>query len=147
MAFVFFAGLYGKWLGQREMQRSFPGPAAGGPSEDGLPLDEVYLVLAGYSFRDRAQPYHLHLFSSEGEGLSIKSVLTSQIIVVPRSLTMEKRLEAQRETGSPLGSFLALCRSFLHKRFGEGEEVGRPFYFATITPYGYKEVTEEEVKG
>jgi len=111
------------------------------------PLDEVYLVLAGYSFRDRAQPYHLHLFSSEGEKIRIKALPISQVIVVPRSLSVEKRLEAHCGTGLPLDSLLTFCKSFLKKRSGEGEDVGPPFYFATITPFGYKEIAEEEVKG
>jgi hypothetical protein len=146
-AFFFFTDHFGKWLGQRERQPSFSPLTAGGPSEEPLPLNEVYLILAGYSFKDRARPYHLHLFSTEGEKISIKTLPTSEIIVVPRSLSMEKRLETQRETGSPLNPLLTLCKSFLNKRSGEGEDVGRPFYFATITAFGYKEVMEEEVKG
>jgi len=147
MAFFFFTDHYGKWLGQREIQHSLSPRAPGGTSEEAPPLNEVYLILAGYSFRDRAQPYRLHLFTSEGERPSIKALPTSQIIVVPRSLSMEKRLETQRETGSPLDPLLTLCKSFLKKRSGEGEDVGPPFHFATITPFGYKEVVEEEVKG
>jgi hypothetical protein len=60
---------------------------------------------------------------------------------------MERRLEAQRGSGSSLDQLLTLCKSFLKKRSAEGEEVGPPFYFATITPFGYKEVVEEEIKG
>ncbi len=74
-------------------------------------------------------------------------VQTSRIIVVPRSLSMERRLQAHLEAGSSLGPLLPLCKSFLMKRSGDGEEVGSPFYFGTITPLGYKEVTDEEVKG
>jgi hypothetical protein len=54
-------------------------------------------------------------------------------------------LENQRMTGSSLNQLLILCKSFLKKRSMEGEEVGPPFYFATITPFGYKEIVEEEV--
>lgn len=147
MALSFFTDQYGKWLGQRGMQQSFSPPTRDGVSEEAVPLNEVYLILAGYSFRDRAQSYHLHLFSSEGERISIRALPTSQIIVVPRSLSMERRLEAQHKGGSPLDQLLSLCKSFLNKRSAEGEEVGPPFYFATITPFGYKEVVEEEVKG
>ncbi len=147
MALFFFTDQYGKWLGQRRRQRSFSPPTLDGTPEEALPLNEVYLILAGYSFRDRAQPYHLHLFSSEGERMSIKAIPTSQIIVVPRSLSMEKRLEAQHQGGSSLDELLTLCKSFLKKRCAEGEEVGPPFHFATITPFGYKEVAEEEAKG
>jgi hypothetical protein len=139
-ALHFFTDQYQKWLERRERLLSL---APERPEED-LPLNEVYLILAGYSFRDRTRPYHLHLFSSEGEGASIRSLPISHLVVVPRSLSMERRLEAQRETGSPLKPVLALCKSFLMKRSGGGEEVGPPFYFATITPSGYREVLDEE---
>jgi 20S proteasome alpha/beta subunit len=147
IALSFFTDQYGRWLGRRGMQQPFFPPTPDGASEDAIPLKEVYLILAGYSLRDRAQPYHLHLFSSEGAGNSVKAIPTFQIIVVPRSLSMERRLEAQHQGGSSLNQLLALCKSFLKKRAAEGEEVGPPFYFATITPSGYKEVVEEEVKG
>ncbi len=147
MAFFFFTDQYGKWLSQRGLEHPFSSPIPDGDSEEALPLNEVYLILAGYSFRDRARPYHLHLFSSEGERVSIKALQTSQIIVVPRSLSMERRLEVQRERGSSLNQLLTFCKSFLKKRAGEGEEVGPPFYFAAITPSGYKEIVEEEIKG
>jgi hypothetical protein len=147
MALFFFTDQYGKWLSQRGLHHSFPPPAPDEESEEGLPLNEVYLILAGFSFRDRAQPYQVHLFTSEGEKISIRALPTSQIIVVPRSLSIERRLENQRIAGSSLDQLLALCKSFLKKRSMEGEEVGPPFYFATITSVGYKEIVEEEVKG
>ncbi len=147
MALFFFTDQYGKWLSQRRLQDSSSSPIPDEESEEAHPLDEVYLILAGFSFRDRAQPYHVHLFTSEGEKISVRALPTSQIIVVPRSLSMERRLEIQRETGSSLDQLLALCKSFLKKRSAEGGEVGPPFYFATITSFGYKEIVEEEVKG
>jgi len=147
MASVFFTDQYAKWLGQRRMSHPSSPLTPDEASEEALPLNEVYLILAGYSFRDRLRPYPLHLFSTEGEGMPIKVFSTSHIIVVPRSLSMEKKLEAYRDTKSPLDPVLALCKSFLRKRSGEEEEVGSPFYFATITPLGYREIVEEEVKG
>ncbi|HUL20629.1 MAG TPA: hypothetical protein VLZ10_04190 [Thermodesulfobacteriota bacterium] len=146
MALFFFTDQYGKRLGQREISHTSAPLIPDQTSEDALPLNEVYLILGGYSFRDRAQPYPLYLFSSEGEGNSIKALSTSQIIVVPRSLSMERKLVAQRETGLPLDRILSLCSSFLKRRSAEGEEVGPPFYFATITPSGYKEISAEEMR-
>jgi hypothetical protein len=146
MALFFLTDQYGRWLGQREISRASSSVMLDQTSEDALPLSEVYLILAGYSFRDRAQPFPLYLFSSEGDGTAIHALPTSQIIVVPRSLSMERKLVAQRETGSPLDRILTLCGSFLKRRSGEGEEVGPPFYFATITPFGYKEISAEEMK-
>jgi hypothetical protein len=59
---------------------------------------------------------------------------------------MEKRLEAQCLAGSSIGHLFSLCKSFLTKRSADGE-VGPPFYFATITRAGFRELMEEEVKG
>lgn len=146
MGSFFFAEQYGKWLSQREMPPLFSPQPSGEESEEMHPLNEVYLILAGYSPKDHDRPFHLHLFSSEGERMWIKALQTSQIILVPRSLSMERRLETQRMTGSSLERLLSLCKFFLKKRAAEGEEVGPPFYFATITPSGYREILEEEVK-
>jgi hypothetical protein len=147
MAVPFFSDRYGRWLNDREKHPSLPYPLVDMSSEEDLPLNEVYLILAGYSFRDSACPYPLHLFSSEGGGSSIKALLTSQIIVIPRSILMERKLEVQREKGPSLVSLLSLCKSFLKNRSAEGEEVGPPFYFATITPAGFKEISDAEVSG
>ena len=147
MASSFFTDQYGKWLEQRGMRHPSFSSTADEADEVSVPLNEVYLIFAGYSLKDRARPYVLHLFSSEGETISIKPVSTSQIIVVPRSLSIERRLEALREKGAPLAQLLSLSKSFLKKRSAEEEEVGPPFYFATITPDGYKEVVDEEVNG
>jgi hypothetical protein len=59
---------------------------------------------------------------------------------------MEKRLEAQCLAGSSIDHLLSLCKSFLKKRSAEGE-VGPPFFFATITRGGFREIMEEEVEG
>ena len=146
MALSFFTHQYGKWVEQRGMRHPSC-PTADEGDEASVPLNEVYLILAGCSSKDLIQPYLLHLFSSEGERISIKPISTSQIIVVPRSLSVERRLEALRERDAPLDQFLSLSKSFLKKRSAEEEEVGPPFYFATITPDGYKEVVDEEVNG
>jgi len=147
LARFFFTDRYGKWLSSRGRPRGSSPPAIGETSEEDLPLDEVYLILAGYSFRDCTRPYPLFLYSSEGEGMSIRALPAFHSIVVPRSLSLERKLEARRETGSPLDLLLALSKSFLKKRSEEGEDVGPPFFFATITLSGYREVAEEEVKG
>ena len=122
MAFFFFTEQYGKWLRQRGMQPPLPQPSDE-ESVQNLPLNEVYLILAGYSFRDRAQPYHLHLFSSEGERISIKAIPTSQTIVVPQSLSMERRLEAQREGGHPLINFSPFVTPFSKRGPGKGRRL------------------------
>ena len=144
-ALPFFTEHYGMWLNRREKD-PLPSRTGSEEIEEETPfLPGVYLILAGYSFRDRARPYHLYLFASGVDRTSIKIHPASQIIVIPRSLSMERRLEAQCEEGSSLDHLLSMCKSFLRRRSDEEEEVGPPFFFATITPIGYKEVIEEEV--
>src|SRR5512139_2330959 len=53
-ALYFLADQYQKWLEQREMPPSFSPQTPDQTSEEAVPLNEVYLILAGYSFRDRA---------------------------------------------------------------------------------------------
>jgi hypothetical protein len=146
-ALPFFTEQYGAWLNRREMDPLLSRTGSEEIEEEALFSPGVYLILAGYSFRDRARPYHIHLFASGEDGRSIKIHPTSDIIVIPRSLSMEKRLEGQCEGGSSLDHLLSICKSFLKRRSTEEEEVGPPFLFATITPIGYKEVIEEEANG
>ena len=142
----FFTDRYGKFLSEKKTDLDPSRPADDGESDEPSPWGGVYFILAGYSFKDRQQPYRLHLLGSEENGASISPCSTSPILLIPRSLSMEKKLEIQCEKGSSIDSLLSLCRSFLKKRSREGE-VGPPFYFATITQAGFRERMEEEVEG
>jgi 20S proteasome alpha/beta subunit len=142
----FFTDRYVRFLRARERNLDLSRPSDDGASEELSPWSGVYFILAGYSFKDRQQPYHLHLLGTEGESDSITPYSTSPILLIPRSLSMEKRLETQCVAASSIGHLLSLCKSFLKKRSTEGE-VGPPFYFATITQAGFREMMEEEVEG
>ena len=145
-AMPFFTDRYGEHSRRMGMDRLLSHRGAEDESNDPLPLTGIYLILAGYSLKDRHQPYHLHLLGSEEDGSLINTYPPSSIIVVPRSLSMERRLEAQCKEGPSLQQVLSLCKSFLKKRSAD-EEVGPPFYFATITRSGFKEIDEREVEG
>jgi hypothetical protein len=142
----FFTDRYVKFLREKGTNFDLSKPSEDGESDEPSPWTGVYFILAGYSFKDRQQPYQLCLLGREENGDSITPYSTSPILLIPRSLSMEKRLETQRLTGSSVGQLLSLCKSFLKKRSADGE-VGAPFYFATITQAGFREVMEEEVEG
>ena len=142
----FFTDRYVTFLRERERNLDLSKPSDDEESDELSPWAGVYFILAGYSFKDRQQPYHLRLLGSEENGDSIIPYSTSPILLIPRSLSMEKRLEAQCLAGSSIGYLLSLCKSFLKRRSVEGE-VGSPFYFATITQAGFREIMEEEVEG
>ena len=142
----FFTDHYVNFLRRREMDLIPFRATVHGVSDDLSPWTGVYFILAGYSFKDRQQPYHLYLLGSEEGRSEIITYRTSPIFMIPRSLSMEKKLEVQCQGGSSMSHLLSLCKSFLEK-ISVGEEVGPPFYFATITKAGLKEVMEEEVEG
>lgn len=141
----FFTDRYVKFLREKE-SLDLSRPSDDEKPDEPCPWTGVYFILAGYSFKDRQQPYHLCLLGSEENGDSITLYSISPILLIPRSLSMEKRLQAQRLAGSSIGQLLSLCKSFLRKRSADGE-VGPPFYFATITQAGFREMMEEEVEG
>jgi hypothetical protein len=142
LAMPFFSHLYGNHLREKKVNGFF-GRSTDEDSGERSPLNGVYLLLVGYSFKDRGQPYHLHLLGSDEEGISIRIYPIAHTVLIPRSLSMERRLEDERRRGSSLLHLLEVCQTFLKKRSGEEGEVGPPFYFATITAAGVQEVMRE----
>ena len=144
LGFPFFTGEYGSYLKEKRGLACSEGGATEKTSIEDAPLTGIYLIVAGYSFRDRDRPYQLRLVGNDEEGQCMREYPDSPILVVPRSLSMERRLAAQREGGALPDQILSLFESFLRKRSAEEEEVGLPFHFATITAAGVKEMTREE---
>jgi 20S proteasome alpha/beta subunit len=144
LAVPFLTDEYGKYLTRRSFH-AHPDEAmqSEGP-EEAAPLTGIYLIVAGYSFKDRHQPYRLQLLGNDEEGQCIRAYPAAPILVIPRSLSMERRLKAQHDGRVSHDQLLSLIESFLRKRSTEEEEVGPPFHFATITPAGVREVTKGE---
>ena len=144
LAVPFLVNEYGRYLRQGVSRPHYGSAAPEKDSEEAVPLNGVYFIMAGYSFKDRHQPYRLQLLGNDEEGQPIRSYPETPILVIPRSLSMERRLEAQREGGASHDQILSLLESFLTKRSTEEKEVGPPFYFATITPGGVREMARGE---
>jgi hypothetical protein len=142
LAMPFFSDLYGKYLREKKRKPFFERAVDEDPDERS-PLNGVYLLLAGYSFKDREQPYHLHLLGSDEEGMAIRVYPIVHTVLIPRSLSMERRLEEERRRGSSLLHLHDLCQTFLNRRSAEEGEVGPPFYFVTITPAGVQELMKD----
>lgn len=106
-------------------------------SDEGL--NRIYFILAGYSPTLPPPGYRLVLLGSdEGEPLHLMPV--GNLVVMPRNLGMEMRLFKALTGGAPLAELLAMSREFLEKMAAAKDEVGPPYYFATITPSGYQPV-------
>ena len=93
--------------------------------------------LAGYSANLPPPGYLLALLGSE-EGEPLHAMPVSNVIVMPRNLGMEMRLFKALAAGASLKELLKMSQEFLEKMARTKEEVGPPFYYATITPAGYQ---------
>ena len=103
-------------------------------------LRRIYFILAGYSPNLPHPGFRLFLLGSEEHELPLKSAPVGNLIVMPRNLGMEMRLFKALAANAPLADLLKMSREFLEKMAQTKEEVGPPFYYATITPAGYEEV-------
>jgi hypothetical protein len=108
-----------------------------GPGEEGL--QRIYFILAGYSANLPPPGFGLALLGSD-EGEPLHPMPLGNVVVMPRNLGMEMRLFKTLATAADLKELLRISKEFLEKMAQTKEEVGPPFYFATITPTGYQAV-------
>jgi hypothetical protein len=109
-----------------------------GPEPEGF--RRIYFILAGYSPHYPPPGYKLYLLGSEENELPVRVMPVSNLVVMPRNLGMEMRLFTSLTTNLTLPELLAMSKEFLEKQAATKEEVGPPYYYATITPTGYQEV-------
>ena len=110
-----------------------------GPEPEGF--RRLYFILAGYAADGPPPGFSLYLWGSEGNELPLKNIPTGNLVVMPRHLGMEVRLFKALNQGAALAQLLALSQDFLEKMAAAREEVGPPFYFASLTAAGYREVS------
>jgi hypothetical protein len=97
-------------------------------------------ILAGYSLEAPDSQYQIYLIESENNALPFKVTPVQPLLVMPRNLGMEMRLFKALHQGLALTALLELCQAFLAKMAEVQEEIGPPFYFATITRAGFRRV-------
>ncbi len=116
---------------------------AHGP-EDQEEFRRLNFILTGYSLEDPESQYQIYLIESENNALPFKVTPVRPLLVMPRNLGMEMRLFKALGEGLHLADILELCRAFLEKMAAAQEEIGPPFYFATITRAGFQRVVPGE---
>lgn len=109
-----------------------------GPEPEGF--RRLYFILGGYSAAFPPPGYKLYLLGSE-ENEPLKILPAGNQIVMPRNLGMEMRLARALAANLPLPELLSLLKEFLEKQAALKEEVGPPYYYAIITPEGYRPVS------
>jgi len=106
-----------------------------GPEPEGF--RRIYFIMAGYSPDYPPPGFRLYLLGSE-ENEPLQIIPITNLVVMPRNLGMEMRLFKALTTNATLADLLDLSKEFLEKQAELKEEVGPPYYYATITPAGYR---------
>ena len=109
-----------------------------GPEAPGF--RRLYFILAGLAAHRPPPGFALFLLGSEENALPLQVIPVNNVVVMPRNLGMEIKLAKALGQGAPLEEILHLSKDFLERQAAAREEVGPPFYFATITEAGYREV-------
>jgi len=109
-----------------------------GPEPEGF--RRLYFILAGYAPEKPPPGFQLLLLASEENELPLRPAPAGNLVVMPRNLGMEMRLGKALSAGLPLDKLLEMSQEFLEKQAQIKEEVGPPYFFATITPQGYQSV-------
>jgi len=104
-------------------------------------LRHLYFILAGYDPEKPPPGFQLFLLGSEDNELPLRLIPTANLVVMPRNLGMEMRLVKALSEGLTLDKLLQMSKEFLEKQAQLKEEVGPPYYYATITPEGYRVIS------
>ncbi len=110
-----------------------------GPEPGGF--RRLYFILAGYSPEKPPPGFQLFLLGSEENELPLRLIPVTNLVVMPRNLGMEMRLQKALTAGLPQDKLLEMSKEFLEKQAQIKEEVGPPYYYATITPEGYRNIS------
>jgi hypothetical protein len=109
-----------------------------GPEAEGF--RRIYFIMAGYVPDSPPPHFNMVLLGSEENELPLRRIQTGNVVVMPRNLGMEMRLLKTLNQGADLEEVLHLSQDFLEKMAAVKEEVGPPFYYATITSQGYQSI-------
>jgi hypothetical protein len=102
-------------------------------------LRRLNFIISGYSLEGSEQ-YGIYLLESEKNALPFKVFPVKPLLVMPRSLTMERRFLKALTDGTCLYALTRMCQEFLKKVSGLQDEIGPPLNFASITPAGYRSI-------
>lgn len=107
-----------------------------GPEPEGF--RRLYFILAGYDPEKPPPGFQLFLLASEDNELPLRLTPSAPVLVMPRNLGMEMQLFQALTAGRPLDQLLQMSKEFMEKQAQLKEEVGPPYYYATITSEGYR---------
>jgi hypothetical protein len=105
---------------------------------DNLSLDRIYILIAGFAPQQVQNEFPFLLLASEGYFDPVHVVPTTNVICVPRQLSLEHRLARLTQSESTLEEVESHLEEFLIRLAGLDDGIGPPFHFLRITSDGIK---------
>lgn len=106
-----------------------------------LPFDPIYqfhFILAGYSGKNKRNPFQLYLFWTKKKRPQLDGDEISAAFSVPRSIRLEHRLNKLALSNASLEKVYAEVRSGMEKQAEIQEDVAGPMAYAVITRDGFQ---------
>ena len=106
------------------------------------PIHQVYFILAGYSSKDAASPFHLYFLWTKKKLPQLDGDEITSAFTAPRIIRLEYKLHQLCKDETPLEQILPEIRTALGKQAEVQEEVAAPFSYAFITKDGFRRIDE-----
>ncbi len=100
------------------------------------PIINMYLLLAGYTPKDKAIPYKIFVMWDRPKPPKIESNRVTHIFTLPRRMGLEFTLNAQVKENFPLAKVVATIKSYMEKLAAQDDSLGPPYHYVTITDQG-----------
>ncbi len=102
------------------------------------PINQVHFILAGYSARNRKNPFQLYLLWTKKKLPQIDGDEISTAYSVPRLITLEFQLNQRCKKNEPLNQLLPLIHDCLDRQSSAHDEIRGSFSYARITRDGFE---------
>jgi hypothetical protein len=102
------------------------------------PIHQFHFILAGYSGKNKRNPFQLYLFWTKKKRPQLDGDEISAAFSVPRSIRLEHRLNKLALSNAALEEVYAEVRSGMAKQAETQEDVAGPMAYAVITRDGFQ---------
>ena len=106
------------------------------------PIHQVHFILAGYSHKNKRNPFQLYLLWTKKKLPQIDGDEISTTYAVPRRMTLEYHLNQQCQNKEPLDQILPRIRANFAKQSELNDDVNDPFSFAFIKRDGFADLSD-----
>jgi len=104
------------------------------------PVVNMYLLLAGYDPKSKANPARLFIIWDRPKPPKIEYNMVTNIFTLPRRMGLEYKLSQLVQQKAPLAKVVAAAKAGMEKLAAQDEKIGAPYRYLTITAAGLSDV-------